>query len=97
MRSHEYDVAAAQLSHAARVDPSDVNFLLLGEALRRAEHFVEADSALAQARKLSPDLREAQNNVGQILSVVGNDSDMAALRGISTADTPKKNESKPTH
>jgi tetratricopeptide (TPR) repeat protein len=96
MRQRQYDGAVDQLSHAAKVDPSDVNFLLLSEALRRAGHSAEADSAAAQARKISPNLGEAQNNVGQILSVVGNDSDMAALRGISTAGTPGKNASKPT-
>ncbi len=96
MRQREYDMAVAQLIHAAKVDPSDVNFLLLAEALRRVGNFANADAATAQAQSVSQDLQGAQNTAAQILSVAVSDSDMAALRGISTAGTPGKSGSKPT-
>jgi tetratricopeptide (TPR) repeat protein len=71
LRQGQSDVAVAQLAHAVRVDPSDVNVLLLAQALRRAGRSAEADSALAQVQKISPDLSQAQNAAGQLLSFAG--------------------------
>ena len=65
------DVAVTQLAHAAKVDPSDLNFLLLAQALRRAGRAAEADAASAQAQKISPDLSQAQIAAGQFLGFVG--------------------------
>ena len=65
------EVAVTQLAHGVKVDPSDVNFLLLAQALFRAGRPAEADSASAQAQKISPDLSEAQNTAGQFLSFAG--------------------------
>lgn len=63
--------AVTQLAGAVKIDPSSVNFLLLAQALRRAGRAAEADFALAQAQKISPDLSEAQIVAGQFLSVAG--------------------------
>ncbi len=65
------ETAVTQLNQAVRVDPSDVNFLLLSQALRRAGHLEEADLASAKAQKISRNLNEAQNTAVQFLSVAG--------------------------
>jgi len=71
MRQGQSEVAVKELSHAVRIDPSDVNFLVLAEALRRAGRAAEAEAAFAQAQKISPDLRPAQSATGQLLSWAG--------------------------
>ena len=54
-----------------KVDPIDVNLLLLEQALRRAGRHAEADSASAQAQKISPDFAQARVAAGQFLSIAG--------------------------
>jgi hypothetical protein len=54
-----------------KVDPSDVNVLLLAQALRRAGRAAEADSASAQVQQISPDLVQAQAAAERFLSFVG--------------------------
>ena len=71
LRQGQSDMAVAQLTHAAKVDPSDVNFLLLAQALRRAGRIAEADSVSMQAQKISSDLSQAQNAAGQFLFLAG--------------------------
>ena len=71
LRQGHFDVAVAQLAHAAKIDPSDVNFLLLAQALRRAGRAAEADSVSMQAQKISSDLSQAQITAGQFLSLAG--------------------------
>jgi tetratricopeptide (TPR) repeat protein len=71
LRQEQPDVAVTQLAHAVKIDPNDVNFLLLAQALRRAGRSKEADSASAQARKSSSDLSQAQTAAGQFLSFAG--------------------------
>ena len=71
MRQGQSDLAATQLDHGAKVDPSDVNVLLLVQALRRAGRTAEADAAWAQAQKTSPDLTQAQAGAEQLLAFVG--------------------------
>src|SRR6266478_1541711 len=65
------EVAVTQLAHAVKVDPSDVNALLLAQALRRAGRAAEADSVSAQVRKISPDLSQAPVAAGQFPSFAG--------------------------
>ncbi|MFZ0684622.1 MAG: tetratricopeptide repeat protein [Terriglobales bacterium] len=65
------DTAVKQLSHAVKIEASDVNLLLLAQALRRAGRTVDADVAVAQARKVSPNLSQSQIAAGQLLSVAG--------------------------
>ena len=71
LRQGQPDVAVTQLTHAVKVDPSDVNVLLLAQALRRDGRPAEADSASAQVRKISSDLGQAQIAAGQLLSFAG--------------------------
>jgi len=71
LRQGQSDVAVAQLEHAVKVDPNDVNVLLFAQALRRAGRAAEADSAVAQVQKISPDPGQAQFAAGQFLSFAG--------------------------
>ena len=71
LHQKKYDVAVEQLMHAAKVDPSDMNALLLAEALRRAGRNRDADFVAAQVKKLSPDLVQAQLATGRVLSFAG--------------------------
>jgi len=71
MRQGQADAAVAQLAHAVKVEPNDVNVLLFAQALRRAGRAAEADSASAQVRKISSDLGQAQFDAGQFLAFVG--------------------------
>ena len=61
--------AVDELAKAVKIDPSDVNFLLLAQALRQAGRQDDAERATAEARKISPNLSQAQSAAGQLLSV----------------------------
>jgi len=54
-----------------KIDSSDVNFLLLAEALRRAGRLGEANAVWAHAQKISPEFSKAQLSAGQMLSFAG--------------------------
>jgi tetratricopeptide (TPR) repeat protein len=71
LRQGQSDAAVTQLVHAVKIEPSDVSFLLLAEALRRDGRSAEADFAVAEARKISTNLNESQSAAGQLLSVAG--------------------------
>lgn len=71
LRQGRIDASVSHLLQAVNNDPSDVNFLLLEEALRRDGRIVDADRALAEAKRVSQDLRAAQNSAAQVLAVAG--------------------------
>jgi tetratricopeptide (TPR) repeat protein len=71
LHHQQYGMAVEQLMHAAKVDPSDMNALLLAEALRRAGRNRDADFISAQVRKISPNLLQAQLATGRVLSFAG--------------------------
>ena len=71
LRQGQSDAAVAQLEHAVKVDPNDVNVLLFAQALRRAGRAAEADSAWAQVQRISSDPGQAQIAAGQFLSFAG--------------------------
>jgi tetratricopeptide (TPR) repeat protein len=71
LREGQSDIAVAQLLHAAKVDPSDVNVVLLALALRHAGRAAEADSMWAQVQKMSPNPGQAQIAAEQLLSFAG--------------------------
>jgi protein O-mannosyl-transferase len=83
LREEQTDLAAQQLAHAAKVNPSATNFLLLTEALRHAGRWEQADAAIAQGQKASPDLSNAENEAGQLLSAAG--VPPASSRGAQTS------------
>jgi len=68
LHRQRFEVAITQLAHAAKIDPTDVNLLLLAQALRRAGRSAEADAASAQAQKMSADLTRAKIMALQFLS-----------------------------
>src|SRR5215469_8568727 len=63
--------AVTQISHSVKVEPSDVGYLLLGQALHRAGRTGEAADAESAARKISGDFVQAQQNAAQILAAAG--------------------------
>jgi Flp pilus assembly protein TadD len=71
LRAGQTDAALTQFGQAVRVDPSDVNFLLLAQALRRAGRLAEADAAAAQGQRISADWAQAQSAAGQFLFFAG--------------------------
>ena len=71
LRQGQADLAVVQFAHAVKGAPSAVNYLLFAQALRRAGRIADADSALTQAQKISPDLAHAQDVAAQFLSFAG--------------------------
>jgi protein O-mannosyl-transferase len=54
-----------RLNLAVKVEPSDVGFLLLADALRHADRLQEAQAAEYMAQRISPNLDEARKNATQ--------------------------------
>ncbi len=71
LRQGQSELAVTQLMHAAKVEPNDLSVLLLAQALRRAGHTEQADSAEAEVQKISLDPGQAQLEVGKWLSFAG--------------------------
>jgi tetratricopeptide (TPR) repeat protein len=63
--------AVSQLVLAVNNDPSDVNFLLLAQALLRDGRSLDAKHAQTEAKRVSEDLTVAQNTAFQFLTVAG--------------------------
>jgi len=70
-RDGDFALAVARLSHAVEADPSDVNYLLLEQALRRSGGLAEADDAEAHAQRISHDFAQAQRSTAQVLTAAG--------------------------
>jgi protein O-mannosyl-transferase len=70
-RNGNLALAVDQFAHAMRVEPSDVGYLLLGQALRQASRTTDADAAEARAQQISHDLPQAQKTATQILASAG--------------------------
>jgi protein O-mannosyl-transferase len=59
--------AVADYGRAASFEPTDVEYLLLGQALEKAGRLEEAKAADDQAQQLSPDLPQAEQSAKQLL------------------------------
>jgi tetratricopeptide (TPR) repeat protein len=70
-REGNFGLAAQQFSHAMKAAPTDVGYLLLGYALRRAGHLPEAQEAYANAQRISQDFVQAQQSAAQLLATAG--------------------------
>jgi tetratricopeptide (TPR) repeat protein len=70
-RDGDFGLAAEQFSHAMKVAPTDVGYLLLGYALRRAGHLPEAQAVYAEAQRISGDFVQAQQSAAQLLATAG--------------------------
>jgi tetratricopeptide (TPR) repeat protein len=75
LRHQQFGVAVDRFMGAALVEPTDVNGMLLAEALRRDGQAVQADSIFAQARKISPNPRLAQETAARMIASVGKNRD----------------------
>jgi tetratricopeptide (TPR) repeat protein len=67
-RQGDFQLAATQFSRAMNVQPTDVGYVLLAQALRRAGRPEEADGALAQAQRISPNLGKVQQAAALVLA-----------------------------
>jgi tetratricopeptide (TPR) repeat protein len=67
----DWTSAIAQLSHAEKVSPTDLGYLLLAQAMRRAGRVAEADDAYAHAQQISHDFAQAQRSAAQVLASTG--------------------------
>jgi len=70
-KSGDSQLALQRLARLMDVAPSDVGLLLLENALRQTGRIHEADGALEQARKLSPDFARAQAAASQYAASFG--------------------------
>ena len=68
MKSGDAAAAAQAFSHAARIQPVDVTFLLLARALEQSGHLAEAEAARKQATLISQNLAAAEQTVGKLLA-----------------------------
>jgi len=64
----DWTSAIAQISHAMKVGPTDVGYLLLEQVLRRAGHAAEADDAEVHAQRISHDLAKARQSAAMVLA-----------------------------
>jgi tetratricopeptide (TPR) repeat protein len=70
-RDGDFTLAVARIAHAVEVEPSDVGYLLLEQALRRAGRAADADDADAHAQRISQDFGQARRSAAQIAAAVG--------------------------
>ncbi len=69
LQAGDLSLAVARFSRGTDVEPKDVNFLLLAQALDRSGQPDGARKATAQAQKLSGNLAESQHAVAQFLAL----------------------------
>jgi tetratricopeptide (TPR) repeat protein len=71
LRSGDRKRAVDDFSRAAKLDPRDVNLLLLSQALLYAGQIGEADLALVQAQKSASNFTDSQQAVAEFLGMAG--------------------------
>jgi protein O-mannosyl-transferase len=77
-RDGNLDSAVSEMSHALKIEPSDVGYLLLGQALRRAGRLQEADGADEYARQISRELPAARAAVAKVSASFGMENSSGA-------------------
>lgn len=70
-RDGNLELAVTEISDALKIEQSDVGYLLLGQALRRAGRLTEAEAADERAREISRDLNVARAAVEQVSASFG--------------------------
>jgi tetratricopeptide (TPR) repeat protein len=70
-REGDFALAVARISHAVEVEPSDVGYLLLEQAFRRAGRWADAEDARAHAQRISGNFTQAQQFAAQVLAAAG--------------------------
>jgi tetratricopeptide (TPR) repeat protein len=66
--SGRLDQAINDYSHAMTLQPTDVGYLLLAQALQKVGKVTEAKAAYDRAQALSADLSRAQQQVNELLA-----------------------------
>ena len=67
-KAGDYTEASRRYAQATAVEPTDVGYLLLSQALRLAGHPTEAQTAYDKALQLSPDIQHTHQVVNQLLA-----------------------------
>jgi tetratricopeptide (TPR) repeat protein len=67
-KSGEFDEAVKNYSRAVELEPSDVGYLLLSQALQQGGKAADSRSALEAAQRISPDFDRAQQAVRDLLA-----------------------------
>ena len=67
-KSGEFDEAVKNYSRAVELEPSDVGYMLLSQALQQAGKAAASRSALESAQRISPDFDRAQQAVRDLLA-----------------------------
>lgn len=70
-RDGDTALAIEQISRAMKIEGTDVGYLLLAQALRRAGRSSEAEAAVAHARDISINIEKAQDSAAKILISAG--------------------------
>jgi hypothetical protein len=70
-RDYNFALAILQISRAMKVQPTDVGYILLAEALRRGGHPAEAGDALARAHEMSSDMVQAERTAMKVMATAG--------------------------
>jgi protein O-mannosyl-transferase len=70
-RDGNFELAVTEIADALKIEPSDVGYLLLGRALRRAGRLTEANAADERAREISRDLAAARATTEQVSASFG--------------------------
>jgi len=65
-RTDDWNRAASYFAQFVALEPSDVGYLLLANALRRAGRDADANAAYQQAQRLSNDIAQAQQRAAQV-------------------------------
>jgi len=64
-REGNFSESVTKLNQAMKVEPTDVGFLLLADALRHAGRFQQAQAAEELAKKISPNLEQARKSAAE--------------------------------
>ena len=67
-KSGEFNDAVKNYSRAVELEPSDVSYLLLSQALQQSGKPAASRSALEAAQRISPDFDRAQQAVRDLLA-----------------------------
>jgi tetratricopeptide (TPR) repeat protein len=67
-KAGEFNHAAELYAKAMAIQPTDIGYVLLAKAFQQAGDSAEAQTALESARRLSPNLQEAQQAADRLLT-----------------------------
>ena len=68
LKTGSFDLAIRDLTKAVSLQPTDLGYELLGRAFERSGRTADANSAYAEAQKLSPDMNQTRSAADHLLS-----------------------------